>query len=460
MFEATSYIQRRASLMEQIHNGLILLPGHSESSMNYAGNTYPFRQNSNFLYFIGIDLPDLVAIIDTVEQKTILFGDELTLEDVIWTGPLESIKDRAARSGILETKPLSALMDFIEKGKRAHKAIHYLPQSRLENWSKLSTLLELSLNEIHFSFSKTLIKAVVDLRSIKSIEEISSMESAASIGYEMHLHAMKMALPGISERSIAGWLEGHARSYGMGVSFPSIVSQKGEVLHNHNHSDVLQKGRMLLCDAGAESLEHYASDFTRTTPIGGNFTSRQRELYQMVVDANNCAIKNIKPEVSYKDVHLSACTILAEGLKSVGILRGDMLEAVHAGAHALFMPHGLGHMIGLDVHDMEDLGEDFVGYDDQIHRSSQFGLRSLRLGRTLKAGFTLTVEPGLYFIPELIQKWESEKQHAAFINYQVARSYIGFGGIRLEDNVLVTEDGNRFIGKRLPITPSEVEGLF
>jgi len=461
MFAKEIYQQRRSQVSELVSSGIILLPGNTDSPMNYPDNIYHFRQDSHFIYFVGMDQPDLFVLMDVDVQKTILFGDELTMDDIIWTGPMESLSDEAAKSGINQVFPLSELSNYIDKATAQNREIHFLPPYRAENKLKLESLLGIPTQQLKNAASEILIRSVVALRSIKGPEEIIELEKASAIGYAMHYAAMTSAIPGASEREIAGRIDGIALSKGFGVSFPTILSQKGEVLHGHDHSLILEKGRFMLCDAGAESLSHYASDFTRTTPVGGYFSSQKKDLYQIVLDANNRAFQLIRPGVFYKDIHLDCCRVLAEGLKSLGILKGDMDEAVAQGAHALFMVHGLGHMMGLDVHDMEDLGENFVGYDNEVSLSTQFGLRSLRLARRLQPGFVLTVEPGLYFIPTLIQKWEAEKHLTDFIDYNKAKEFIGIGGIRLEDDALVTDSGCRMIGeKRLPITPSEIEALF
>jgi len=461
MFAKEIYQQRRSRLSEFVGSGLILLPGNSDSSMNYPDNIYHFRQDSHFLYFVGMDHPDLFVLIDVDAQKTILFGDELTMDDIIWTGPMESLTDEASRTEITQVLPASALSGMVDKAIAERREIHFLPPYRAKNMLKIESLLGIPVKRLKREASEILIRSIVALRSIKGPEEIAELEKASAIGYAMHYAAMTGAIPGSLERDLAGLVDGIALSKGHGVSFPTILSQSGEVLHGHDHSQVLEKGRFMLCDAGAESLSHYASDFTRTTPVGGYFTSQKKELYQIVLDANNRAFELIRPGVLYKDIHLDCCRVLADGLKSLGILKGDMDEAVTHGAHALFMVHGLGHMMGLDVHDMEDLGEDYVGYNAEVSRSSQFGLRSLRLGRRLQPGFVMTVEPGLYFIPSLIEKWESEKLLTDFIDYNKARQFIGIGGIRLEDDALVTENGCKLIGeKRLPIKPSEIESLF
>jgi Xaa-Pro aminopeptidase len=461
MFAPQIYQRRRERLCEKVGSGLILLPGNGEAPMNYPDNTYRFRQNSHFVYFVGIDHPDLFVVIDVEEQKTILFGDDLTMDDIIWTGPVEGLGEEARKSGITEIRANAALTGYIKAAQDKKRDIRFLPQTRAFNMLKLESLLGVPALQLKEKASEKLIRAIVSLRSVKGPEEIEELEKASAIGYAMHYAAMIHALPGVSEQELVGLIEGIALSKGKGSSFPSILSQKGEVLHGHDHSGILEEGRFMLCDAGAESNGYYASDFTRTTPVGGRFFQQQRELYQVVLDANNKAFELIRPGVFYKDVHLASCKTLAEGLKAIGILKGNVDEAVAAGAHALFMVHGLGHMMGLDVHDMEDLGENFVGYDEEISRSTQFGLRSLRLGRRLQPGFVLTVEPGIYFIPELIKKWEADHSLADFIDYNRAKQFIGIGGIRLEDDALVTDSGCKMLGeRRLPIIPAEIESLF
>jgi len=461
MFAKEVYLKRREHLCNQMGSGIVLFPGNSNSPMSYHDNAYLFRQDSNFLYFAGIDHPDLFLLIDLETKESILFGDELTVDDIIWTGPQKSLSDQAAEVGIKQVKPFSALFRTVTSAFVQKREVHFLPPYRAQTMSLLENILGFKAEQQKQAASARLIHAVIALRSVKSAEEIEDLQKASAIGYDMHYAAMTKAVQGASERDIAGFIEGIALSKGSGVSFSVILSQQGEVLHGHDHSQMLQKGRFMLCDAGAESLNHYASDFTRTTPVDGCFTTPQKELYQLVLDANNKAFQLIRPGVPYRDIHLDCCRVLADGLKSLGILKGDVNEAVAEGAHALFMVHGLGHMMGLDVHDMEDLGEDNVGYDEEIKRSTQFGLSSLRLGRRLQPGFVLTVEPGLYFIPALIQKWESEKILPDFIDYSKAKQFIGIGGIRLEDDALVTTTGCKMLGeKRLPITPAEIEALF
>jgi Xaa-Pro aminopeptidase len=305
--------------------------------------------------------------------------------------------------------------------------------------------------------SEKLIKAVVSLRSIKEDVEIAEIEKAANVACEMETTAMRMCKPGVTEQEIFGTIEGISWAKGSGPAFPTILSINGQTLHNHNHVNTLSKGRMMVTDCGAESLLHYASDLTRTTPVGGRFTQKQREVYEIVLKANTESIKLAGPGISNRDLHLNACRIIASGLKDIGLMKGDMTEAVTEGAHALFMPHGLGHMMGLDVHDMESLGENYVGYNDEVKRSKQFGLRSLRFALPYKPGHVFTIEPGIYFIPELLAKWKAEGKHTQFINYEKAESYLGFGGIRIEDDMLITAKGSRLLGKTAPKTVDEIE---
>ncbi len=461
MFAKDIYVNRRSDLCQLVQSGIILLPGNAEASMNYPENTYHFRQNSHFIYFAGIDIPDLFVAIDADNGETILFADELTMDDIIWTGPKESYKDIAAKSGIYKVQPSNTISSYVADAISKKREIHYLPPYRMDTAVMISGLTGIKLAEIKEKASVKLIKAVAKLRSIKSAEELAEIDKAAILGYEMHNAVMHNTLPGVTERHLAAIAEGIALSKGQGMSFPIILTQRGEVLHGHSHDMTLVEGSLMICDAGAESLEHYASDFTRTIPVSGSFTPIQRDLYQIVLDANNKAFELIKPGVFYKDVHLASCRVLAEGLKSLGVMKGNIDEAVANGAHALFMPHGLGHMMGLDVHDMEDIGENYVGYDDEISRSSQFGLKSLRLGKRLQPGFVLTVEPGMYFIPALIEKWRAEKINAEFIDFDNATQLIGTGGIRIEDDAIVTETGCRMPGeKRLPVTVSEIESIY
>jgi len=458
MFKKEIYIERRNRLKSKMKTGLVLFLGNLESAFNYPDNTYHFRQDSTFLYFFGIDAPNMAGLIDLESGKEYLFGNDYTIDDIIWMGKQPKIKDLAAEIGIEHTEPIDHLGNFLRNANNQERIIHVLPFYRGDTVIQFSNLLQINHPEAENFVSIDLVKAVIELRSIKDKYEVEELIKAAAIGYKMHVTSMKMAKPGILEQEIAGTLEGIASSYGSTLSFPIILSQNGETLHNHYHGNILEEGRLLLTDTGAETNLHYASDNTRTCPVGGKFSQKQKEIYNIVLSGINHGTSLVKPGVTYLSVHLEVAKIIAKGLTELGLMKGNPEDAVREGAHAMFMPHGLGHMMGLDVHDMENLGEDYVGYDNEIKRSTQFGLRGLRLGRRLQPGFVLTNEPGIYFIPDLVKKWKAEKINASFINYdKVLDEYSGFGGIRLEDDLLVTETGHHLIGKRIPITVEEVE---
>jgi len=459
MFTSETYISRRKKLSQKVSGGIILLLGNVDSPMNYADNTYYFRQDSSFLYFFGLDFQRLAGIIDTDSGEQIIFGDDFSLDDIIWMGPQISLKEKADQVGIIRTEPYKNLQVNLEKAISAGRKIHFLPPYRADNKLLLFDLLGISVSKLNDFSSLELIKAIIDLRSVKEAQEIAEIRKACAVGYQMHVTAMKMAKAGVWEQKIAGTIEGIANAGGGTVSFPVILSQNGETLHNHDHSQTLQNGRLLIVDAGAEICSRYASDFTRTMPVSGKFTQQQREIYEIVLAANNRGRELTKPGSSYLSVHLAASEVLASGLKALGLMKGNVKEAVANGAHSLFMPHGLGHMMGLDVHDMEDLGQIYVGYDDEIRPVKQFGTANLRMGRRLQSGFVITNEPGIYFIPALIEKWKAEKINADFIQFDRLESYLNFGGIRLEDDILVTETGSELLGDRIPVTPDEVEAM-
>ena len=459
MFQKTTYQNRRKGLQEKVQSGLILLLGNEESGMNCKDNTYPFRQDSNFLYYVGLDLPHLAALIDIDKNQTVLYGDDLTIDHIIWMGPQPSLQELAGRSGIEWVAAYDQLAVKLAEAKEQGRDIHYLPPYRGENLIKLHQWLNIPLNEIAAGRSETLVRAIVSQRSIKTAEEIAEIDKAVTISGAMHVAAMKAARSGKKEAELAGIVEGVAVAAGGRLSFPAILTVNGQTLHNHYHGNTLKKGRLVLGDFGAENEMHYAGDITRTYPVAKTFNDQQKEIYNIVLKALNNSIDACKPGLTYREIHLQAARIMASGLQDLGLMTGDVDEAVAAGAHALFFPHGLGHMMGLDVHDMEDLGENLVGYDENVQRSDQFGTRSLRLGRELQTGFVLTVEPGIYFIPELIDKWRSEGKFTEFIAYDKLKAYRKFGGIRIEDDVLITESGSRVLGAPIPKTVSEVEEI-
>lgn len=434
------------------------MPGNSEASSNYPNNVYHFRQDSTFLYFFGLNLPDMTGIIDIDSGDETVFADDLSMDDIIWTGPQPTVKELGAKAGISSTKPLAELQGVLETAIRKGRRIHFLPPYRADKKITLSQWLGIDVAAVPNYISIELALAVVSLRDKKSEEEIAQIEEACEIGYRMHTTAMKMCRPGVVEREIAGTIEGVALQYGAGVSFTSIVSQNGETLHNHYYGNTLEAGRLLLVDAGAEAVSNYCSDFTRTMPVSGKFTQQQKDVYNIVLAANSRAFELSEPGKLYRDIHLAAGLVIAEGLTDLGIMKGNPKDAVAAGAFALFMPHGLGHMMGLDVHDMENIGEKYVGYDLETERGTDIGTSALRMGRRLQPGMVMTVEPGIYFIPAYIKKWKAEGLCKDFINFDAAEKYFGFGGIRIEDDLLITEKGNRMLGKkRIPVTVEEIE---
>lgn len=460
MFEAAIYKNRRKALKEKVGKGLVLILGHGESPANYPSNTYKFRQDSSFLYFFGLDMPDFAGVLDVESGEEYLFGNDVDMDDIIWMGPQPAVKELGERVGISRTLPFSRLGEVLGQAVREGRRVHFLPPYRHANMLLIEKLLGVRAEVQKEYASLELVRAVVELRSVKEACEIEQITNACNIGYEMHTAAMKHCRPGVKEQCVAGVVEGIAASYGKMVSFPVILSQNGETLHNHDHSRILQKGRMMLTDAGAENDMNYCSDFTRTVPVGGKFDTRQKEVYNIVVECNRKALELSRPGVTYLSVHLEVCKVLARGLKGLGLMKGDTEAAVAAGAHALFMPHGLGHMMGLDVHDMEDLGQIHVGYDGETRPSGQFGTSSLRMGRRLRPGFVVTDEPGCYFIPALIDQWRQQGMHKDFLVYDKIEAFKDFGGIRLEDDVLITEEGCRVLGdRRIPITVEEVEEI-
>jgi Xaa-Pro aminopeptidase len=459
MFKSEVYTRRREELQKKINTGLALFIGNNEAPMNYPDNTYHFRQDSDFLYFFGLDIPGLVGVIDFDSGKDWIFGNDLDMDDIIWMGPQPTVKDLTSRCGVTNTAPLSKLEETIGNALSKKRKIHFLPPYRGETKMMLGSFLKENPCQMKTLASTELIRAVVSLRSVKEKVEIEEIEKAVDIAHEMHVAAMKMCKKGAREQDIFGTMEGLALMKGAGTSFPIILSINGQTLHNHAHGNILEKGKMMVADAGAETKLRYASDITRTTPVGGKFSQLQKDIYEIVLKANTESIASAGPGISNLELHLRACKIIASGMKDLGVMKGDIDQAVAAGAHALFMPHGLGHLMGLDVHDMEALGENYVGYNDEVKRSSQFGLAFLRFALTFKPGHVFTVEPGCYFIPELIAQWKREKKFAEFINYGKIDSYMSIGGIRIEDNVLITEKGHKLLGRPIPKTVKDVEAV-
>ena len=458
MFETATYTGRRKRLHSQIDSGLLLFLGNDESPMNYADNPFRYRQDSTFLYFFGLDFAGLVGVIDIDTGKDILFGNDLTVEDIVWMGTQPSLAERCQKVGIQYVQPLEELRAYLTEAEKKGQKVHFLPPYRAEHTIKLYDLLGTIPSLTGQAASIEFITAVIEQRNTKSGEEIEEIERAVDITADMHITAIKMARPGITEAGIAAAVHEVALAAGGDLAFPIIATIHGETLHNHYHGNALKSGDMFLLDAGAETAMGYGGDLSSTMPVDSRFTDRQREIYQIALNAHNAAIAKLNPGIPFQDVHFSACRTLAEGLKDMGFMHGDVDEAVAAGAHALFFPCGTGHMMGLDIHDMENLGEKYVGYAGK-EKSTQFGLKSLRLARKLEPGFVFTIEPGIYFIPELIDMWKAEGQHTEFIDYNKVESYKDFGGLRNEENFVITENGCRLLGKPIPKTIEDVEAM-
>lgn len=462
MFSAATYAERRktlcARLSERGEKGLVLLPGHSASPMNYTDNAYPFRQDSSFLYYFGHDHEGLTGVIDLDAGESWYFDKGFSMDDIIWSGALATPEELAARCGAEKYGAENTLEQMIADAQKNQRPIHILPIYRADTRMRLIHLLDCGVTEANTYISEPLIQEVVAMRSVKSIEEVMEIELALETSYAMYANALAATRPGASERQIASILHSTLALAGSTASFTPICTGRGQILHNHDYTHILHSGNMLLIDSGAESPNHYASDITRTFPVSGTFTDQQRDVYAIVLAAQEAAIAKCAPEVPFVDCHLTAATTIASGLRDLGILKGAVEDIVDAGAHALFFPHGLGHMLGLDVHDMEGLGEDYVGYDETYKRSEQFGLRGLRLARKLQRGFVVTVEPGCYFIPALMEQWEAEGTCKDFINFETAKQFSEFGGIRIEDDVYISRDGHRILGQQIPKTIAGIEG--
>ncbi len=455
MFSAQTYIERRNALKRAVGSGIILLMGNDEAPMNYTDNTYRYRQDSNFLYFFGISNAGLSAIIDVDSGEEIIFGHEFTIDDIIWVGPQPTLAEQARKIGVYRTEVPNKLAERLKKASK----IHFTPPYRFDNMAKMSEWLSMPMAQLKEKASVELIEAIVALRSIKTDEEIVQMEDAVNITREMHITAMQLTAAGKKEYEIAAAIHAKALEGGGDLAYPIIFSINGQTLHNHYHGNTMPEGRLVINDSGAENSMFYAGDITRTIPVSKRFNEKQKEIYNLVLKMETEAIAALKPSIQYREIHLSANRIMLEGMKDLGFLRGNIDEMLAEGVQGLFMPHGLGHAIGLDVHDMEDLGEKYVGYREGLERSIQLGLKSLRMAKELEAGFVLTVEPGIYFIPELIDKWKAENKFTNFINYSALDTYRDFGGVRIEDNCLVTATGNKVLGNPIPKTIEEIEAL-
>ena len=459
MFSIETYVNRRAELKKLVKSGIILLFGNNESPVNYPNNGYyPFRQDSTFRYYFGLERDGLVGVIDIENDSEILIGDDIDIDDIIWYGSVNSVSDLAASCGMKKSAPMKQLQIICNEALKLKRPIHFLPPYRHDNKLQIFDLLGIHPNQQKESASVELIKAVVKMRSTKEQQEIDEIDQACSIGYKMHTTAMRLTKPGLTEKYVGGMVNGVANAYGSMVSFATIFTQHGEIMHGTPSWNKLEDGRLALCDCGAENRNGYCSDNTRTYPVNGKFTQKQLEIYKIVEECHDYALELSKPGIRYYDVHMGVCRLMTERLKELGLMKGDVDEAVKAGAHALFLPHGLGHMMGMDVHDMEGLGQNYVGFNDNIQPSTQFGTNCLRMGRKLEKGFVVTDEPGIYFIPALIDDWRAKGLHQDFINYDKVEGYKDFGGIRIEDDILITDNGCRFLGEeRIPYHPKDVE---
>ena len=461
MFNKETYIRRRSELKKLVGNGVIILFGNNEAPANYPANGYaPMRQDSSFLYYFGQHRDGLVGVIDIDNDEELLIGDDIDVEDIVWMGYTPSVADLAAEVGVSKTAPMKELKALCNDALRLKRPVHFLPPYRFDTKIQIMDLLGIHPSQQKEAASLQLIKAVVKMRATKEPQEIEAIERACDVGYAMHTTAQLLIRPGITERFVGGQVDGVARSLAQGVSFATIFTQHGEIMHGNPSDAKLEEGRLALCDAGCE-LNDYCSDNTRTMPVSGKFSQRQLEIYTIVEACHDYVLEVAKPGVKYADVHFAVCRLMTERLKELGLMKGDTDEAVAAGAHAMFLPHGLGHMMGMDVHDMEGLGQIYVGFDEETRPNlEQFGTNCLRMGRRLEKGFVVTDEPGIYFIPHLIDLWRKEGHCAEFLNFDKLETYKDFGGIRIEDDLLITKDGCRFMGKqRIPYHPQELEAF-
>lgn len=458
LFSKSTYVERRNELKKLVGSGLIVLFGNNDSPANYPSNTYKFRQDSSFLYYFGLHRNGLVGVIDVDNDREYLVGDEIDIEDIVWYGSVTSVAEMAEMTGVARTAAMRELPAIVESAKAQGEEVLFLPPYRFDNQIQIMDLLGIHPSQQKAAASLKLIAAVVKMRTTKTEEEIAELERAAEIGYEMHTTAMRLCRPGITEQYIGGMVDGIANAYGCMVSFQTIATQHGEVMHGNPSPAKLEAGRLMLVDAGAETNENYCSDNTRTTPVSGVFTQKQKDIYNIVVECHDHVLEVAKPGVKWWDVHFAVCRIITERLQQLGLMKGDVEESLKAGAHAMFLPHGLGHSMGMDVHDMEGLGQVYVGFDNEVRPSTQFGTNALRFGRRLQKGFVITDEPGIYFIPALIDDWKKNGTNAQFLNFDKIDEYRDFGGIRIEDDVLITDEGCRFIGsKRIPYHVEDVE---
>ncbi|NKB88502.1 MAG: M24 family metallopeptidase [Acidobacteria bacterium] len=458
MFSKETYTGRREALAASLDGGLLVFPGNNESPMNYADNCYDFRQDSTFLYYFGLNQPEVAAVVDVDAGTATIFGDELSIDHIVWMGDLPTVAERAEKVGVSDTRPFGAVADVVAAARAAGRAVHYLPPYRADTTLWLADLLGMAPAEVADGASLDLLRAVVDQRNIKSDEEVAEIDRAVETSVAMHVAAIRMAHPGMNEAEIAAEVARIAKAAGGRTSFPIIATIHGETLHNHAHVNQMSDGDLFLLDTGAETALGYAGDLSSTFPVSERFSERQRTIYELQLASQVASVEALAPGVPFRDVHFTGARVIFDGLKDLGIMKGDTDEALAAGAHAVVFPCGTGHMMGLDVHDMENLGEVWVGYAGEP-KSTQFGLKSLRLARPLEPGFVVTVEPGIYFIPQLMDLWRADGTCAEFINFDELDKWRDFGGVRNEEDFLITADGARRLGPHKPQTVEEIEAL-
>lgn len=440
-FSSTTYTNRRNTLISNMPDGKILFLANEESSINFRDNWHPYRQDSTFLYYGALSMPSIALLIDVENGSTKLFADDVSIDMVIWTGPQPKISSLADQIGITEVFTYNDLQNHLS-GK-----IHYLPPYRASQAQTLKQLLGIDT----LTPSLELINAIQKQRSIKTDEEVVLIEEACRLSKGMHAEVIQHIKPGVYEYELVAIASKFALENNVRWSFPPILTKNGQTLHNHYHGHKIGEDDIVLMDSGVELESGYCGDITRTTPANGKFSPERQEIYDLVHKMYKESIEKANSGTKYLDVHLHASKVLVEGLKEIGLMKGDTEEAVTEGAHAMFFQHGLGHLMGLDVHDMENFGEENIGYTDTVKKSTQFGLKSLRLGKELEVGNVITIEPGIYIIPELIDKFEAEGRFSNFVNYEMLNKMRGLGGIRIEDDFLITDQGAKMLGGDNPL---------
>lgn len=472
MFESKVYQRRRSALIQSMRSkgqsGIMIFVGNNDViSQGWNASVYDFRQDSAWIYYFGVDQPSWAGIIDIDSGDVKAYANDVDIDDIVWMGPQISVKEMASWAGVDATAPFSVWFDDVKKAMAKGRRVHFLPTLRDYNALQLMAATGYTFAQVKSKgtgdgphASVEFIQSVIDMRLVKEDCEVEELDKAGEIGYQMHVLARNSIALGAYEDEIAKNMEYFSKANGWGLSFEIILSQHGETLHNRAYHRAIEPGKLLVVDAGIESNTHYTSDHTRTYPTSGVFSTKQKDIYQIVLDCHEFAFSQIKPGISYRDIHKATVRLMLSKLKDLGLVHGDLDEMAAKGIGGLFMPHGLGHNMGIDVHDMEEYGEDLVGYDPDQTRAKQLGLGNLRMARLLRPGHVITDEPGIYFIPALIEKFKKEGLGYDFVNYQALEGYYDFGGIRIEDDVLVTADGARRIGyHRLPATVEDIEAV-